>query len=232
MKHVKIYEDFKSRSEIKAICDEYDIKYWKLNSDGTLDVYRDVYLQNKFLNKLPLKFGKVEGNFFINDNKIKSLIGCPTIVSGGFYCYGNKIKSLIGSPKVVEFDFDCSDNKLTSLEGSPEKVRSFFCNDNELTSLIGGPLIIDNYYQCFNNNITTFLGFPNFIDKSNILIFNNPISGIFDLFEDPSKIELFNDFDIIRGNDLIIDRLNDFLVTIGEDQVDPLETFEGYNNIN
>ena len=36
------------------------------------------------------------------------------------------------------------------------------------------------------------------------------------MFKDFSKIELFNDYDIIRGDSVILDRLNDFLDEIGE----------------
>ncbi len=48
---------------------------------------------------------------------------------------------------------------------------------------------------------------------------------VWNLFEDWTKIELLNDFDIFRDEDtdkpaIIMDRLNDFLLTIGEDPVE------------
>ncbi len=50
---------------------------------------------------------------------------------------------------------------------------------------------------------------------------------------DDGKIELLNDFDIFRDEDtdipaIFIDRLNDFLLTIGKD---PVKKVDGYKNI-
>ena len=41
-------------------------------------------------------------------------------------------------------------------------------------------------------------------------------------------MELFNNYDCIRGEDIIIDRFNDFLKEIGKPVVDSVK---GYNNI-
>jgi anaerobic ribonucleoside-triphosphate reductase activating protein len=61
----------------------------------------------------------------------------------------------------------------------------------------------------------------------------NPIWVVWNLFRDTSKIELLNDFDIFRDEDtdepaIIMDRLNDFLLTIGKPTV---EKVNGYKNI-
>ena len=52
-----------------------------------------------------------------------------------------------------------------------------------------------------------------------IFIANSLNDFIWNLFEDWSKVELFNDYDIVRGDHLILDRLNDFLETIGKKPV-------------
>jgi hypothetical protein len=56
---------------------------------------------------------------------------------------------------------------------------------------------------------------------------------VFDLFIDWTKIELLNDFDIFRDEDteepaIIMDRLNDFLLTIGRK---PVKKVDRYKNI-
>ncbi len=61
----------------------------------------------------------------------------------------------------------------------------------------------------------------------------NPIFGVWELFEDWTKIELLNDFDVFRDEDtdepaIVMDRLNDFLLTIGRPTV---EYVYGYKNI-
>ena len=46
---------------ISLICKRYRIKNYTVNSDGSIDVDGNVYLDNRKLTKLPLKFNKVNG---------------------------------------------------------------------------------------------------------------------------------------------------------------------------
>ena len=138
---------------------------------------------------MPLKFNKVNGNFYCNSNKLKSLEGSPIEVNGDFHCYGNK---------------------LTSFKFSP---------------------IISGSFYCHNNNIKSFEYFPRFVNYLDC--YHNPIFEVWILFEDTTKIELLNDFDIFRDEEtdepaIIMDRLNDFLLTIGKD---PVEKVHEYKNI-
>ena len=129
--------------------------------------------------------------------------------------------------------FDCSYNKFKSLEGSPIEVNgSFWCNNNELTSFEFSPKIIRGSFYCEWNNIKTFEYFPSFV-KIGFYCLGNPIYQIWILFRDTSKIELLNDFDIFRDENtdepaIIMDRLNDFLLTIGKD---PVKKVDRYKNI-
>ena len=59
------------------------------------------------------------------------------------------------------------------------------------------------------------------------------VDEVWKLFQDLNKIELLNDFDIFRDEDtdtpgIVMDRLNDFLLTIGKD---PVEKVDQYKNI-
>ena len=120
--------------------------------------------------------------------------------------------------------FDCSDNNLISLEGSPVEVNNGFnCRFNKLTSFEYAPRIIRGGFSCSDNNIKSFEYFPSYV-KGYFYCFNNSIYEVWKLFGDTSKIELLNDFDIFRDEDtdeptIIMDRLNDFLLTIGEKSV-------------
>jgi hypothetical protein len=177
--------------EIDNICKQYDIKNYTINDDGSIDVNRDVYLYDKRLTKLQLKFNKVNGRF---------------------YCYYNNLTTLEGSPIEVNGDFDCSNNELTSFEYAPRIIR-------------GG-------FSCSDNNIKSFEYFPNYV-KGDFWCDKNPIFAVWELFGDTTKIELLNDFDIFRDEDtdepvIIMDRLNDFLLTIGKD---PIKKVKGYKNI-
>ena len=70
-------------------------------------------------------------------------------------------------------------------------------------------------------------GFPTYIGKWFDFSIN-PVFELWKLFEDLSKIELFNDYDIVRGNTIVLDRLNSFLQDIGKE---PVSGVEGYKNI-
>jgi hypothetical protein len=133
----------------ESICREYNIENWNLNEDGSIDVDGDVYLNDKGLNKLLLKFRNVSGNFSCSFSNLTSLKGCPELVGGSFFCSYNKLTSLEGSPESVGGNFNCYYNKLTSLEGVPESVGGdFFCYRNNLTSLEGAPESIRGYFDC------------------------------------------------------------------------------------
>ena len=129
--------------------------------------------------------------------------------------------------------FTCIWNYLTSLEGSPIEVNgNFYCHGNKLESFEFSPKIIRGQFDCSCNNIKTFEYFPSYV-KSYFGCYGNPIYYVWKLFEDLTKIELLNDFDIFRDEDtdkpaIIMDRLNDFLLTIGED---PVEKVDFYKNI-
>ena len=129
--------------------------------------------------------------------------------------------------------FDCDANKLTSLEGSPVEVNgNFYCRNNNLTSFEYAPKIIRGDFWCKYNNIKTFEYFPSFV-KGIFHCYNNPIYEVWNLFRDTTKIELLNDFDIFRDEDtnkpsIFIDRLNDFLLTIGKN---PVKKVKEYKNI-
>ena len=204
MKYLKLFE---SLENIHEICKKYDIKNYTINSDGSIDV--DGYVNLSFMNltKLPIKFRKVIDNFFCSNNKLTSLEGAPIHVGGNFYC---------------------DKNRLTSLEGSPAHVGGYFsCYHNKVKSLEGGPYYVGGHFSFSNNNITSLEGVPSHIGG----VFDceyNPVYKVWKLFEDKSKIELFNDYDIIRGKDIVLDRLNDFLITIGKK---PVKSVRGYNNI-
>jgi hypothetical protein len=120
---------------IYKICEYYGIQNYTINPDGSIDVNGNVWLFNKNLTKLPLKFNKVSGNFSCSDNKnnLTSLDGCPNYVGGDFYCHNNEITSLEGCPNYVGGDFYCHNNEITSLEGCPKEIGgNFHCYSNPL----------------------------------------------------------------------------------------------------
>ena len=192
MKYLELFENFKY---IDDICYKYGIGNYIINQDGSIDVNGDVYLENKTLSVLPLKFNRVGGYFF---------------------CYDNKLTTLEGSPKEVGYHFLCGHNQLTSLEGGPQKTGgSFNCSNNKLTTLIGGPKSVGFNYFCGGNQLTDVHGFPNYLIDGGLYISNNPVSEIISVigpkYKDRVKfIFWLNEYDVIRdGNKIVEMRLEE-----------------------
>ncbi len=157
MKYIKLFENFKdfkiddfyknnsqlnksTKEEciniLSIILKSYHIYKFTINDDMTVDAYQNVSLKNippkfEIFNKLPIKFGKVYGNFNISAMKLISLDGSPYYVDGNFICTENNLSNLKGSPGEVTKNFVCQINRLESLEGmTPEIGGDFVCYDN------------------------------------------------------------------------------------------------------
>ena len=112
----------KTIEDIKKICDFLNIIRYTINKDLTVDVRGGVNLYHLGLERIPLKFGKVDGVFHCSYNQLTSLEGAPIKVNGSFSCILNKITSLEGCPKKVNGDFYCSNNKVEFTEEEIKKV--------------------------------------------------------------------------------------------------------------
>ena len=209
------------KESIESICEKYDITNYIINSDGSIDVDGNVDLDKLELFRIPLKFRNVTENFncsggYFNcfNNKLTTLEGAPQTVGGDFYCNDNKLTTLKGSPKSVGGNFECSGNQLTSLEYGPESVGgNFDCHSNQLTSLEGLPEI-GGYINCRRNQIIDFRGVSEFFEGS-FFCEDNPIEEIFTLFlqkeyfKDSKCIKWINEFDVIQGDKVVLDRLEE-----------------------
>src|SRR5574344_996059 len=132
--------------------DHIDKSNYKKYIGQKVNVTGDVNLQRLYLRKLPITFGKVDGDFYCYHNRLTSLKSCPSEVNGDFDCSNNKLISLKGCPRKVGRDFDCLDSKLTSLIGCPTEVgRDFNCEynnkeftENDVKSLckVGGSIYV------------------------------------------------------------------------------------------
>jgi hypothetical protein len=157
MKHIKLFESFEgfpsTKEEIDRICRKYRIKNYTINDNMSIDVDGRVNLSSKGLAKLPLKFNKVSGYFYCQNNQLTILEGAPNTVDGGFICGHNKITNLEGAPKEVGREFYCNSNKLTTSEGFSKEVGgNFYCQYNPIHSLYR----LFNNYKWFKNSIKEY----------------------------------------------------------------------------
>jgi hypothetical protein len=227
------YKNFikESKEDIDLICKKFGIKNYTINEDS-VDVDGNVHLHEKRLTKLPLKFGKVSGNFYCSFNELKSLSGAPLSVGGHFSCHGNKLISLEGAPISVGRDFYCDSNQLKSLEGSPLSVGGgFYCNSNQLKSLEGISGRISGAIYCHYNKLRDVKGVKDGW-LGDFSVDGNPVYEIFKLFPEykwDEVIEILNEYEVIRddGNLVILQRLEQVFLDLGL-EVPEIEEIEGY----
>jgi hypothetical protein len=220
MKYLKLFESY---SDIESICRKYIITNYTINSDGSIDVDADVNLYRKRLTKLPLKFRNVSGNFDCSYNQLTKLVGSPESVGDNFYCNSNQLITLEGAPETVGESFDCSNNQLITLKGSPKSVgESFDCFSNKLTTLEGAPQSVGSNFDFRLNKLINFTGFPeNFYgDVYNI---GNPVTEIYNLFGTFKCIKWLNEFDVIQGDKVILDRLEEVYHQLGMEIPEKIE---------
>ena len=162
MKYLKRFNE--SIEDIDSICFLYGIRNYTVNKDGTVDVDGYVGLSYNNLTRLPLKFGKISGDFDCSENQLNTLDGSPTSVEGYF---------------------NCSNNQLTTLEGCPTEVGRFYCVNNRLTTLEGCPKTVGGDFYCYNNLLTII----NWNDiytlyGTSFVLVDNPIYEIYNIFPD------------------------------------------------
>jgi hypothetical protein len=211
-----ITESIELWSRIDKKCKKYGIENYTINSDGSIDVNGHVDISDKNLKKIPLKFRDVSGDFDCSSNQLTTLEGSPKSVIGGFYCFNNQLTTLRGAPKSVVGGFHCGSNQLTTLEGSPKSVGGYFhCSRNQLTTLEGAPKSVGGNFYCSFNQLVDLRGFPEYYD-GDVYYGDNPVSEILDLFarkvvggELGRIIDIINDYDVIQGNKVVLDRLEE-----------------------
>jgi hypothetical protein len=150
MRHLSTYQIFEAGVTnyndpiviIKKLNKNKSAKY-TLNTDNSIDVEGNVDISSLNLKEMPVKFGKVTGNFNCSDNDLTSLKHCPTTIVGDFYCSSNELTSLEHGPITISGDFYCSNNLLTSLEHGPTVLGNFYCFNNKFPEKIQKK--IDNF---------------------------------------------------------------------------------------
>lgn len=151
-----------TKHQLDFIIKKYRIRCGQITirSDGYIDVKGNVKICDTNLQKLPLKFGNVYGDFLCHSNKLATLKGCPRYVGGDFNCYNNvHLKTLKYGPEEVGGDYSCHENSLIDLKGSPKEIKgNFNAFLNQLTSLQGAPVKIGKNCYLHHNNLTSLEG--------------------------------------------------------------------------
>ena len=93
---------YTNKQDIKNWLDKYEVKNYTINEDLSVDVDGSVWLYDKNIKEIPVKFNIIKGYFDCRDNQLTSTEFFPTEVCGNFNCYSNNFKNLDNFPKIVE----------------------------------------------------------------------------------------------------------------------------------
>lgn len=167
---VKKYNEFINESLnrtfeeiVNGFCKLHNIENFKINENNTVDVFKTVNLQDKYVVNLPFKFGIIHGDFRINNTWMTNLNNSPEVVMGEFLCGWNKITSLIGSPKKVVKGYNCEHTEITTLEGITQDIGGDLrCSNCKLINFIDLPKIPNNKIRLEYNeaSLTSLDGLP------------------------------------------------------------------------
>jgi len=149
-----------------------------IKEDNSVTLFSDLNIDavhGQTLKRLPIKFNEIDGDIWINNCQLETLIGLPAIAEN-IYLINTRIKSLKYLPKTIHGDLVINNNRnLASLEGCPDSVPGdFSCSDNhELLSLEGGPKEVGKSYKIDTcNKLKSIEGIASTIGK-HLSICNN-----------------------------------------------------------
>lgn len=168
-------------------------------------------------------------NYIIHDNLIVD-------VNGSVDISGRNLSYLPVQFGIVYNNFYAYNNSLSSLEGFPYKIYGkLSCQENMINSLKFCPNQIGGKIDFSENFILSLKGFPKVIrnNSENILsFFENPIELLLILTSKANYlkfIKYLNDYDVIEGNKIILNRLREALYMIDDDSTFPYEKLYSKN---
>ena len=72
-----------------------------IDSNGLVSCTGNIVLKRQ-VHEIPVKFSRVDGNFYCNHNQLTTLKYSPTTIGGSFYCSINPLESLEGLPEKLK----------------------------------------------------------------------------------------------------------------------------------
>jgi hypothetical protein len=96
---------------------------YTINDDLTVDTEGSVIVRDRGnvfkAGRLPIKFGRVDGDFDVTNTGLRTLEGAPHTVGDTFMCGGNSLTNLMHGPQSVKYLYAIYGNPLVSLDGFP-----------------------------------------------------------------------------------------------------------------
>ena len=123
-------------AQIRKWLDEHKIKNYVINSDLTIDVNGDLFIEED----LPdfINFNKVSADCTCWNSHVTTLRGAPKYVDGDFICRRTSIETLEYCPIEIGGTFEVVDNKkLKNIDNLPQKVgyvTQFYSNSKRVNN--------------------------------------------------------------------------------------------------
>ena len=230
----RLLKDDPNNPELEVVCDKickllylrnYQIVKGIVNVEDTVMLDSRSLHGSKKIQTIPVKFGIIEGSFFCDRNALISLDGSPKEVGQTFDCHENNLKTLFGCPEIIG---------TRAFSGDEWSQGDFHCGENFLSSLEGGPKSVSGFYSFSNNQIYELTGFCENFD-GDVFFHNNPVEEVLNIFGETGDklgkvIDLLNELDVIRQNEIVLDRLIDCGYQFGLEIPDTI-TFKNYKVI-
>lgn len=109
--------------QVEAWLERHQVKNFKIEADGTVDVDGNVRLLHYDGASVPVKFGKVTGDFICSIGELQSLQNFPTEVDGDCMVDHNILTSFEGLPQKVGGSMMASGNEgVESIDGLPREI--------------------------------------------------------------------------------------------------------------
>jgi hypothetical protein len=110
----------------------------------------------------------VTGNYWVNNNALKDLVGAPSVVDGDFNAHINKLTSFKGIENtVIKGGLEVSVNNIKNLKGLPKKIgKGISLSENPLTSLKGLPSTVNGDLELIGTKIKSLEGTPKIVNGS------------------------------------------------------------------
>ena len=110
----------------------------------------------------------VTGNYWVNNNALKDLVGAPSVVDGDFNAHKNMLTSFKGIEKtVIKGGLEVSGNNIKNLKRLPKKIgKRISLSENPLTSLKGLPSTGNGDLELNETKIKSLEGAPKIVNGS------------------------------------------------------------------
>ena len=138
---------FTTKEEISSWCDMNLIENYTINDDLSVDVDNSVILYQVPMDKLPLQFGYVKGDFILGENELTTLEGVPHTIDGDFICGGNNIKDLDYFPKNIKSRIVLLNNPLESYTSPLEHANNLIWISKPMPGLAYLEIDENGYYK-------------------------------------------------------------------------------------